>query len=365
MHRAIQKRLKAFVRAGAAHGVQLALGYKSERLGVFTVGQIDTSAHLNVRANTLFDLSSLTKVVSTLWCLMYARSLRRIESLDEPIRLQFPHFGSALKDVTYRDLLNHRSGLPPVFEWTETIAATREEKVRWFIKKLDELYEPKDFGREIYSDVGFMLLGFILEEIFGENQDEIFEKAYGSSDSLTYMPTQWLPKWWMRFMPFSYVSPTRSLDGQTTLQSTVQDPRANWLGGVAGHAGLFGTAGAVELWAKEVFEIYHGKGLRLGDKVLREFIDRDAIGSEQRFYGGFDTPSQNEISQAGKTVSPKAVGHLGYTGCSLWMDLEEGWRVVLLTHRHQDEINPERLKELRPMLHDWLYAEVFSKLGES
>jgi CubicO group peptidase (beta-lactamase class C family) len=134
------------------------------------------------------------------------------------------------------------------------------------------------------------------------------------------------------------------------------------LGGDAGHAGLFGTSEGVEDWGRELFMCYHGKGLLFSDRIIRDFIQFE--GHERgKFLNGFDTPSiGNEISQAGRRFSEFTIGHLGYTGTSFWMDIEKGYRVTLLSHRFAPAIDIQTLRALRPDFHDWLHAEVFSKL---
>lgn len=365
MWRAVQKRLRAFVRAGAARGVQLSIGYKSENLGVFCAGMADPDLKIPMRPNTLFDLSSLTKVIVVVWCLACARHQRKMESFDEAIGTRFPHFQSALREVSFRELLEHRSGLPAVFENTDQSSSERSDRIRQFLESIDQSYEPEKRGQELYSDVGFMLLGLILEEIYAKDLSQIFEDLYAKREDLSFSPQAFLPRWWMRFLPAETIASRYSLgEGQEKLTNQVQDPRAQWLGGISGHAGLFGTARAVDDWAREVYEIYHGKGLRVGDKSLRELVDLDLRSEGKRFIGGFDTADLSGNSQAGRKVTSFTIGHLAYTGCSLWMDMESGWRVVLLTQRHQSSVDPERIKSLRPLLHDWLYEEVFSKIRQ-
>ena len=137
-----------------------------------------------------------------------------------------------------------------------------------------------------------------------------------------------------------------------------QDPRAQWLDGDAGHAGLWGTARGVEVWAQQIYRAFHGKDSVLSDRVVRSFIDFDR--PFERWMNGFDTPTQP--SQSGSRFPRTTIGHLGYTGTSFWMDVESGARITLLCHRFDEGIRPERLRELRPHFHDWIWENVFSTL---
>ncbi len=330
------------IQAGAAPGFQCALGIKDRSLGCYSVGRSQPPARTSVTAETFFDLASLTKVVGTVTFILWGLQLRKNLELTDPLSKFFPSFSSGLKDRTVKDLLLHRAGLPGIFETLEELPS-REERIRFFLQRVDQEYTALS---PQYSDVGFILLGLILEQVFGKRLREIAASYFGKSD--------------IKYGPISGRKAAYSVsleDSTEVLKGVVQDPRAEWLDGDAGHAGLFGTAEAIEKWAQQIFRAYHGKDTLLGDRVVRGLLNFE---EDMRWVGGFDRPTPP--SQAGELFSATTIGHLGYTGTSFWMDLETGARVTLLAHRYSPGFDPEILKKHRPEFHNWLWREVFSKI---
>lgn len=351
---AIQKRLDQLVKDGGAPGFQLGLGWKDRSLGVFMSGTRFPHSSRVVLPETWFDLASLTKIISTSSLMMIALQEGKIKSLDDHLQAYFPSFQSELKSKTIADLLHHRAGLPPVFEALEPLP-TREERIRFFVAEVDKNYQPHP---PRYSDVGFMLLGILLENLYGQRLSAIFDEKLGSED-LAYGPFRSGFDSFRGLFRFRTFASCRSYDDPTEVRcGSVQDLRAEWMMGDAGHAGLFGTADGIEDWAVQIFRAYHGKDVQISDQVARLFFDWKS--SEPRFLGGFDRPTPP--SQAGSHFPNTTVGHLGFTGTSFWMDLESGARVSLLGHRFSEGYDPERLRQLRPDFHDWLWDEVFRKL---
>ncbi|MDB5036537.1 MAG: beta-lactamase [Bacteriovoracaceae bacterium] len=363
LKRRISEKLKTLVLEGAGSGFQLVLGFKNESLGCFTAGVADFKNRRVVRRSTRFDLASLTKILVVIDLLIKAHQENKISDLNSPLKTWFPFFSSDLKNRTILDVLNHRSGLPPIFEYTNEIGEelpSRDDRIRFFLRKIDETYlpHPSDGAKIIYSDVGFMLLGLLLEQAYGRRLQHLYENR----GELSYGPISFHAEWLSWLTGSGTVAAIQSLDAKPKwLKGVVQDPRAQWLGGDAGHAGLFGTADGVENWGRELFMAYHGKSLHQSDRIVRKFIDFD-LPLNGSYLNGFDTPSREGISQSGSQFSNTTIGHLGYSGCSFWMDIEKGIRVTLLSHRFQPGIEPDKLKKLRPAFHDWLHAEVFSKL---
>lgn len=363
LQKRIVEKLYDLVDMKAAPGFQLSLGCRDRTLGVFAAGYRDPVHKRSLYEMSFMDLSSLTKVISTCSLLMFAVQQQLIADLETPLKNWFPFLVSDLKNRNLHELLHHRAGLPPIFEKTEELLGGRDEKQKFFLQSLDESYDDSNLGKEIYSDVGFMILGLVLERVFAKRLSQIFSDFFPLDSGLMYGPLNF--KWdsWSWLLPVPTLASCLSLsEPPVWLRGRVQDPRAAWFEGDAGHAGLFGTAQGVEAWGKELYLSYHGKGLRLSDKTVRRFINFEL--KTGRFLGGFDTPTSTEtsISQAGFHAGSTTVGHLGYTGCSVWMDMEKGYRVCLLSHRHQPGGRPEKLSNFRPGFHDWLYEEVFSRL---
>jgi len=351
----IQTQLERLIEQGGASGFQLALGYRDQSLGLFQAGVSDQQTTRRVVEDTWFDLASLTKIISTVTLTMVAHQKRLLpEGLSSPMKIFFPSFASALKEKTVADLLNHRAGLPAVVD--EPFShESRLERVRAFLDHIDRSYQNVSCD---YSDVGFMLLGILLEQLFERPLRRAFQETLGIEAGLDFGPLQ-EPLGILQFFGARRVAHQLKLNSQEFLTPGVsQDPRAQWLEGEAGHAGLWGTARGVDLWARRVYQAYHGKDVLLSDRIVREFICFDRpVG---RWMNGFDTPTSP--SQSGQRFPAATIGHLGFTGTSVWMDVETGARVTLLCHRFDDGIRPERLRELRPRFHDWIWENVFSTL---
>lgn len=346
----IVEHLDSLVRGRAAPGFQLSLGFKTETLGCFSAGLSNPLKKRPVKDTTWFDLSSLTKILVTVDLLMRSVQARKISDLQQPLKNYFPFFTSDLKNRTLAELLEHRSGLPPIFEDTPEMP-NRDEKIRFFLQKVDEGYPTQPASESfpvVYSDINFMLLGLVLESLYGKPLAQIFQNLEG-----------------LQFGPLKHrqVATILSLDSKPKwLQGEAQDPRAAWLEGSAGHAGLFGTAFGVENWGRELFLAYHGKSLEMSDKIVRMFINLENHSGP--YVHGFDTPAKgSKVSQSGRWFAANTtIGHLGYTGCSFWMDIEKGIRVSLLSHRFAPEIDPQKLSQLRPGFHDFIMKEVFMRL---
>jgi CubicO group peptidase (beta-lactamase class C family) len=360
--RRIHEKLQALVQAKAASGFQLVLGYKHETLGIFCEGLADLKDKRAVTPKTWYDLSSLTKILSTVDLLIKAKQEKKISDLDQPLKTWFPFFSSELKNQSLRDVLNHQAALQPIFEYTHELGEelpTREDRIRFFLRKIDETYLPHSESdrKVVYSDVGFMLLGVLVEQVFAKRLRSLSE----GRDCLSFGPIVFPLEWMSSLFPFRSLAAIQSLEAKPKwLKGVVQDPRAQWLEGDAGHAGLFGTGLGVENWGRELYLGYHGKSLQLSDKAVRAFIDFE--NQQGTYLNGFDTPAKEGLSQAGSKSGASTLGHLGYTGCSFWMEIEKGFRVTLLSHRFQPGSDPEILRKLRPGFHDWIFNEVFFRL---
>jgi CubicO group peptidase (beta-lactamase class C family) len=300
--------------------------------------------------DTLFDLASLTKPLATVLAIMTLVRQGRLD-LDEPCATNCPELaGTDKAALTPRHLLTHRSGLPPwrpyFMQLRELPGHERLAALRRCLVKEPLLFAPGD--RSDYSDLGFMLLHWVAERLSGESLDRFirrnvyqplgirdlyFNDALGGGvNPQKYAATQLCP-WRHRLMI-----------------GTVDDDNAWISGGVAGHAGLFGTAGAVGELVAALLAADRGdpgKGVFDPD-LVRSFLSADP---HERWALGFDTPSESG-SSAGRYFPPDSVGHLGFTGTSFWVHRRRGIIVVLLTNR----VHPWRynagIKAFRPRLHD-------------
>jgi CubicO group peptidase (beta-lactamase class C family) len=296
------------------------------------------------RDDTIFDLASLTKVLATATI-----ALRQVErgaiGLDDHVSTHIAAWNNASREsVTIRDLLSHCSGLPahvPLFkdhrgraEFEAAICATPLE------------YEPR--SRSIYSDLGFMLLGFILETTAPlEVQFDAMRVQMGNIQELQFNP----PALWR-----SRTAPTREDPLRGRLVGDVDDGNAWALGGIAGHAGLFGTAAAVGEFARHVLQVLDLRTGAFRRDSLLTFISRrtDVPGSSRAL--GWDT--MLPTSSCGTRMSPQAFGHTGFTGTTLWIDPDREVYVVLLTNRVHPTPDNDAIFRVRPALHDAVIEEL-------
>ena len=309
--------------------------------------------------DTIFDLASLTKVLATTPLLMQQVE-RGALGLDDPVsRYVEPWTGSDRADVTLRDLLSHAGGL------TAYVPFYRDHQGRAAFERAISAtplaYTPRT--QAIYSDLGFMLLGFLLDDEvplatrfttlltqMGIVQEVQFNQlaAALSEEPLAFNP----PREWRDRTAPTEVDTWRG----RLLTGEVHDENAWALGGVAGHAGLFGTAAAVGAFAQAVLRTIAGEGILASPPTMDEFIARiDVPGSSRAL--GWDT--MLPTSSCGTRLSPTAIGHTGFTGTSLWIDWERDRYIVLLTNR----VNPTRestaLRQLRPQIHDAIADAMF------
>jgi len=335
---------------GAFPGGVLAVGWNN-RLAVHAFGTMTRGAKARrVTRETIYDVASLTKPIVTTTAAMMLFEQERLD-LDAPVARYLPEFAAASagdpnakwrERVTIRLLLRHSSGLAGHREFFKAAKGHKAIVARAVAEPL--VREP---GTQIeYSDVGFILLGEIIERLTGESLDEFARKnifaPLGMASSMFNPPRNLRPR----------IAPTQN---DTTwrkrlLQGEVEDENAWAMGGVAGHAGLFSTAGDVAIFAQMLLNggIYAHRRL-LKRATIEMFTMREAIGGAARALG-WDVPT--EPSSSGAHFSQASYGHLGFTGTSLWIDPARRAFVILLTNRVHPTRANEKIKQVRPMVHD-------------
>jgi len=294
---------------------------------------------LPMRPDTIFDLASLTKVVATTSMAMALYEEGKLD-IDEKVCTYLPEFrGGDRELVTVRHFLAHSSGLPA---WVDLYKRARGKEA--FLKHICRLpLEAPPGTRTVYSDMGMILLGAALERISGEPLDAFCRRR--TFDPLGMHDTLFNPPFHLRHR----IAPTEVVPERGgVIWGEVHDENAWAMGGVAPHAGLFGTAGDLFKFAQMLLDggIYGGRRL-FREETVRLFTRRTP-GSTRAL--GWDTPSEGGPS--GKYFSPSSFGHTGFTGTSLWADPERNLVVVLLTNR----VHPTRERKgmfcLRPLIHD-------------
>ena len=299
--------------------------------------------------DTIFDLASLTKVIAATTLTMRAADAGRL-ALDDLVAQWFPDWrGSDRGKVTVRQLLTHSSGL------TAYLPLYRDCTGRFEFEKaictLPLEYAPGT--QSIYSDLGFMLLGSLIEEISGTSLDRFcHEKIFRP---LGLRATAFVDLSLVRarrLTPITdMIAPTERCPWRKrVLCGEVHDDNAYAMGGVAGHAGLFTSARDVHAMLLRLEACWAGTDDFIPQAVMREFWTRgDLPGSTWAL--GWDTPSPSN-SASGTLFSPLTVGHLGFTGTSIWIDLERDRHVILLSNRVHPSRDNEAIREFRPVIHD-------------
>ncbi|MGA9670225.1 MAG: serine hydrolase domain-containing protein [Terracidiphilus sp.] len=308
-----------------------------------------------VTSETVYDVASLTKVVATTAqaMLLYQRG---VLDLDAPLGEFLPGFvvgrtpGDLARHVKIRHLLAHNSGLPGYVEFFRT--ATTPAAL--FRACLELPLEAEPGVHSEYSDPGFILLGKALEVRTREYlapwvRQEIFNPL-GLNDTGFCPPPGARPA----------IPPTEEDSSlrHRRIQGEVQDENAWLLKGAAGHAGLFSNVPNLLRFAAEILKASSGAARASDDSGLftratvELFAERQGPEGSSRALG-WDTPSSN--SSSGHHFSARSIGHLGYSGCSLWIDLDAQVAFVLLTNRTWPDrlaATTQLIREVRPAFHD-------------
>jgi CubicO group peptidase (beta-lactamase class C family) len=296
-------------------------------------------------ADTPFDLASLTKPIATGSVVMRLVGDGRI-NLEEPVSKFFAEWrGADRESVTIRDLLEHASGLPA--RLVDRPSASRRE-FEHDICTMRLEYTPRT--RSIYSDLGFILLGFLAADRGGAPLDTEFRSiADRTGAALMFTPPPPVK---------AHAAPTTPLDEDirrgATLKGVVHDNYAAALGGVAGHAGLFGSAAAVGTFARVVLRAVRGEEsgpYPFTPALVRLFVTKSLVPGSSRALA-WDT--MLTTSSCGAHMSASAFGHVGYTGTSLWIDPERDRYFVLLTNHARGTGSRDALREVRRAFHDAL-----------
>ena len=310
---------------------------------------------LPMTQDTIFDLASLTKSVGTG---LLALRLTTKGQLDLGARLD-RHFGGPIDEakrrIDVRALLCHRAGFPAwrPFYRSHPPGACPVDAAEVIQRILAEPLEGVPGGQEIYSDLGYILLGRILEESSELALDELFRNEIGAPLGLDRTGFRGIRAGAGAVSPPAEpVAATEDCPWRgRVLVGEVHDENGWALGGAAGHAGLFSTARDVDRVAGEIFRGLEGASEILTEQGLRAFFRRQGTAPGESWALGWDTPSE-QGSCTGSRYSPNSVGHNGFTGTSLWIDLDRRISVVLLTNRVHPFRENEAIRTLRPRVHD-------------
>ena len=342
------------VRRGADVAFEGAFGFRS-------IEPIQSPAKIE----TVYDLSSLTKALATTVALMILARDGKFR-LDDRVTRFFPNFGVHGKNpITFRHLLAHCSGLPAWRPFYQRIAEIEKDgRVNFMASYGAKEFAYEEIHREkpeappatkaVYSDLGFIMLGETIEKVASLPlnrfcREKIFRPlGLHATDyiDISLVRSRRLEPVADMFAP-TEVCPLR----KRLLVGEVDDENAFAMGGVAGHAGLFAPVREVDRIARELIACYAGRSDFVPQKIVREFWTRDAAVPGSTWALGWDTPSP-EHSSSGRRFSPAAVGHLGFTGTSIWIEPDREIAVSMLTNRVHPRRDNQKIREFRPEIHD-------------
>ncbi len=313
----------------------------------FGVANLFSARQMTV--DTVFDLASLTKPLATAVAVMRLVQTGNLHLMQE--------LGCLLPELTHSEkariqihqLLSHTSGLPDYRPYYQRLQALAAADRRRALRRL-LVHEPLAYAvgqKTLYSDLGFMVASWLIEHVAGRRldqfvQQEIYQRLgieelffidlAASTPEHPFAATEQCP--WRRVV----------------LQGQVHDENAYVVGGIEGHAGLFGTAAAVQRLLSELLAVRRGRdatGL-FAEDLVNHFLTPRAPAARTL---GFDIPAAQNPS-CGRYFSRNSIGHLGFTGTSFWVDLQREITVILLTNRVHPSRHNEAIRSFRPKIHD-------------
>jgi serine-type D-Ala-D-Ala carboxypeptidase len=348
---------------GTVPGAVLCVTYRGHMVWHAAYGAAAvTPQYRPMRCDTLFDIASLTKVVATTSLLLVA-GRDGLCTMDDGLARFYPQLtGARLGAVTLRQLLAHTGGLAawyPLYREllpdgpaSSAIPTARARRTQAVCQILQQPLAYVPGTRALYSDLGFMMLADILERLYQHSLEWLFLQRVAQPlglDALAYRPlggTTPLPS-----CADAYAATEVCAWRQRVLVGEVHDENAWAMGGVAGHAGLFATAPALSGFAQALLETAAGRRDWLPAALIRASWQRHPGVPDSTRALGWDTPTPGR-SSAGDFMSPRAIGHLGFTGCSLWIDPEHQVTVVLCTNRVHPTRQATGITRLRPAVHN-------------
>ncbi len=374
-------------------GAVLLVSVNSKVLFHQAFGRSDLYVNEMMTKETVFDLASLTKPLATTMAVLKLVQ-DGLLSLDQKIG---PVLDSALnssafnlpgtfdnvydsmseftdqkEDITIEELLRHTSGLPAHRPYYEKIVqyppVLRRNCLRALLMK--EPLENSPGDKQVYSDLGYILLSWIVETLSKQRMDKFLREHFYSFlgiDDLFFisLPDYVYTDGKLMVPDYGELSPKAVLRTETNgkkiaatencpwrkkiVKGEVHDDNAWAAGGIEGHAGLFGTAFSVYELLVELMNGLKGEKTKIiSGKLLKRFAVKNGRGN---MTAGFDTPS-GQVSSSGRYFSPSSLGHLGFTGTSFWMDPERSIIIILLTNRVHPSRKNDKIRWFRPLIHD-------------
>jgi len=342
--------LKTSIADNLFTGAQLVVQQKSNTLVQLAEGKTKQAPNntsciycpvADVTNETLFDVASLTKPLVTTSLVMHAVDHNKLSINQKIVRLLPDSLPCWLLECTVADLLTHST---PLQAWldlhtSQADAIDHANATKNVIQQI-ALSEPRTNTNQCcYSDLGFIILGYIVELLYNESLDVLFKnfiaKPLGLEKLLTYYPLHNIEQ--------KNCAATHLYLGNP-LQGHPDDDNARSMNHVAGHAGLFATATSIASFCNSLL---NGK-FPASKSTISKFINY--IAPHSTYALGWDRPT-SETSLSSRLPGEHVIGHLGYTGCSVWIDLESQRSVTLLTNRSHVNNEPSSIAAVRREIH--------------
>lgn len=356
--RSIMEKIDSAMTAGISEnvfpGAVLLVSVKSKICFFEAYGSANRLSGKKMTRNTVFDLASLTKPLATTLAVMKLVQEGRLE-IEDRLAAVLPQCSNTEKeDIRIINLLLHDSGLsdyrPYYLSLCDLPCDKRERALMDLLVKEPLLCRPGE--NVLYSDLGYMFLRRVIETVSGFRLDRfVYDNIYGplGLENLFFVDLDYKEskgKDINRSFAATEICSWRNI----LLEGVVHDENAYVMGGIEGHAGLFGTAGDAHILLSELLFSFHGMSKRdvIDGKLANHFLRRRERADRAL---GFDAPSLIG-SSSGIHFSRNSVGHLGFTGTSFWMDLDKAVIVILFTNRVHPLRENVKIKEFRPALHD-------------
>lgn len=316
---AVDALIQEEVNAQAITGAVLAVGHDGHLVHQKAFGYRALSPKKeSTTLDTVFDLASLTKVVATTPSVMRLVQYGQVR-LEDPVSHYLPAFAANGKDaVNLRQLLTHYSGLRPDLDQS---TPWEGRETAYHLADNEKLQAPPG-AQFVYSDINFIVLGELVEKLSGMSLDKYAEahvfEPLGMKHTRFLPPRSWRGK----------IAETLAIGNRQLLRGTVQDPPAQRMGGVAGHAGVFSTAGDLALYAQALID---RKGILAPDIIEKMTTPQQPPNAlEVRGFGwDIDSPFS---SNRGALLPVGSFGHTGFTGTSIWIDPYSNTYIILLTN---------------------------------
>lgn len=279
--------------------------------------------------DTAFDCASLTKVVATTTAIMQLWEQGKFR-MNDPVAKYLPDFAqNGKQDITIRQLLVHYSGLPEDLD----LARKWEGKDTAYRMAFAVAPDRSPGSSFLYSDINFVVLGALVEQLSGESLDEYAAKhvfaPLGMKETRFLPPASWEPR----------IAPTEEDENHHLLRGVVHDPTARRMGGVAGHAGVFSTGDDLAIFAQALLD--GGRGALTAATVAKMTAPQQSVNGTVLRGFGWDIDSPFSTNR-GELLPVGSYGHTGFTGTSLWIDPTTKTYIVLLTNAvHMNVVPPK------------------------